>query len=553
MAKNSRALEPALARGRTTENWGSRLGVILAVAGSAVGLGNFLRFPGLAATYGGGVFMIPYFTALLLLGIPICWVEWSMGRYGGSKGYHSAPGIFTVLWRTSYSKYFGALALLVPLVIYMYYVYIEAWCLAYAFSYARGAMNQIAESNTGDEQIAAFRDNFRNFVGMGRNGFPGKEGLIFLAIVISINFYLIFRGLTKGIEAFCKFAMPMLILFALIILARVLTLGTPDPSKPEANINNALGFMWNPKPDSHGHVWGGLADPELWLAAAGQVFFTLSVGFGIVLNYASYLRKDDDVVLSGLTASATNEFCEVCLGGLITIPVAFLFLGSANLTKEVLGSPMTLGFQALPAVFCRMPAGQWFGAIWFFMLFLAAITSSLSMLQPAIAFLEEGLNLGRRASVTCLGFICLIGNLIVVFFSKNLLALDTMDFWVGTVCIYILATIQVITVAWVFGVPKARKEVARGADLRIPGIFWFIIKYVSPLYLLIIFAAWCYKSIPGKIREIAALPDTDRHVVQFVLLFILAVLLFFTMLIYLAGRRFRPDGLGEPAEQEVAR
>src|SRR5690606_31774118 len=103
--------------------------------------------------------------------------------------------------------------------------------------------------------------------------------------------------------------------------------------------------------------------------------------FGIVLNYASYLRSDDDVVLSGLTASSTNEFCEVCLGGLITIPVAFLFLGPESLNKDVLGSSFSLGFIALPTVFARMPVGALFGAIWFFMLFLAAITSSLSMLQ----------------------------------------------------------------------------------------------------------------------------------------------------------------------------
>ena len=140
---SNRSAEPALARNGSSENWGSKLGVILAVAGSAVGLGNFLRFPGIAALNGGGVFMIPYFISMLLLGIPICWVEWTMGRYGGAHGYNSAPGIFSVLWRTSYSKYFGVLALIIPVVIYMYYVYIEAWCLTYAFDYATGAMNEI--------------------------------------------------------------------------------------------------------------------------------------------------------------------------------------------------------------------------------------------------------------------------------------------------------------------------------------------------------------------------------------------------------------------------
>ena len=107
------------------ENWSSRIGVILAVTGSAVGLGNFLRFPGLAAKYDGGTFMIPYFIALLLLGLPLAWAEWSMGRYGGVRGFHSSPGIFRLLWRNRAAPYLGVLGLLVPVVIYMYYVFIE--------------------------------------------------------------------------------------------------------------------------------------------------------------------------------------------------------------------------------------------------------------------------------------------------------------------------------------------------------------------------------------------------------------------------------------------
>ena len=117
-----------------SENWGTRIGVILAVAGSAVGLGNFLRFPGIAAQNGGGAFMVPYFVSLLVLGIPLCWAEWTMGRYGGLCGFNSAPGIFSVLWRNPLAKYLGGIALLIPLVIYMYYVLIAAWGLGYAIT-----------------------------------------------------------------------------------------------------------------------------------------------------------------------------------------------------------------------------------------------------------------------------------------------------------------------------------------------------------------------------------------------------------------------------------
>ena len=535
----SQSPTPALA---CSENWGSKLGCILAVAGSAVGLGNFLRFPGQAALNGGGVFMVPYFVSLLLLGIPICWVEWTMGRYGGTKGFNSAPGIFSVLWRHPISKYFGALALIVPVGIYMYYVYIEAWCLAYAWDYLSGKMSRLSDPTSAE----TYKKHFSTFVGESSNGFllrgSLQESVVFLVIVFIVNFIFIYRGLTKGIELFVKIAMPLLILCAVVVLVRVLTLGTPDPAYPERNINNALGFMWNPKVAPGASIWTPLKDPQIWLAAAGQIFFSLSVGFGIILNYASYLRKDDDVVLSGLTASSTNEFCEVCLGGMITLPVAFLFLAPTDLTPEVITSGFKLGFIALPTVFARMPIGDLFGAIWYFMLFAAAITSSLSMLQPAIAFFEEGFGMGRRVSVTCLGLMTAIGGLLVVYFSKDSLALSTMDFWIGTVCIFILATVQVITVGWIFGVDRAREESKRGAAMQIPQIFWFIIKYVSPVYLLLIFGCWCYQSIPNEINKIRELHPDDRGTVLLTLSFIVILLVFFGMLVNLAGKRWKAEG-----------
>ncbi|MEZ6190877.1 MAG: hypothetical protein R3C45_06245 [Phycisphaerales bacterium] len=123
------------------ESWGTRIGVILAVMGSAVGLGNFLRFPGKAAQYEGGAFMIPYFIALLVLGIPLAWAEWGMGRYGGVRGHNSTPGIYRTIWRNRASPYFGVIGMIVPVIIYMYYVFIEAWCLSYAYYTATGALS----------------------------------------------------------------------------------------------------------------------------------------------------------------------------------------------------------------------------------------------------------------------------------------------------------------------------------------------------------------------------------------------------------------------------
>jgi NSS family neurotransmitter:Na+ symporter len=372
------------------EAWSSRFGVILAVAGSAVGLGNFLRFPGLAAQYGGGAFMIAYFVSLLLIGIPLGWVEWTLGREGGRRGFHSTAGIFHALMDRPWAKYLGVIGFFTPVVIYTYYVYVEAWCLGYALNAITGKLS-VAGMNYGEF--------FARFTGAQADGVALQFGLhdvgIFVLIVYVLNFFFIYRGISKGIETVCTYAMPALILIAVIILARVLTLGTPDASKPDQSVLNGLGYLWNPR-----DVATGLKNPELWLAAAGQIFFSLSVGFGVIITYASYLKTKDDVVLSGLTASAANEFCEVGLGGLITVPAAFIFLGAAGVAGQ---GTFALGFNVLPEVFVRMPGGQIFASIFFILLFLAAITSSLSMLQPGIAFLEEGLGLGRKASVALLG------------------------------------------------------------------------------------------------------------------------------------------------------
>jgi SNF family Na+-dependent transporter len=466
------------------EAWSSRLGVILAVAGSAVGLGNFLRFPGLAAQYGGGAFMIAYFISLLLIGIPICWVEWTLGRHGGRAGYHSTSGIFQVLLSKPYAKYLGVMGFVVPVCVYMYYVYIEAWCLGYALNALTGELSQ-----TGTD-YGAF---FGRFTGASSDGVALHFGLgdvgIFVLIVYVLNFLFIYRGISKGIETVCKYAMPALILIAIVILVRVLTLGTPDPAKPGQNVVNGLGYLWNP-----GDIATGLRNPQLWLAAAGQIFFTLSVGFGVIITYASYLQGKDDVVLSGLTASAANEFCEVGLGGLITVPAAFIFLGSAGIVGQ---GTFGLGFNVLPSVFAHMPGGHIFASLFFLLLFLAAITSSLSMLQPGIAFLEEGLNINRKQSVALLGFVTSIGTLLIWYFSKNLKALDTIDFWVGTVMLFIQATILVIIFAWGMGIEKGWAIAHEGAEMRIPIIYKFIIKYVTPAFLLIIFFLFVLQNVFG--------------------------------------------------------
>lgn len=514
------------------ETWATRVGVILAVTGSAVGLGNFLRFPGLAAQYGGGAFMIPYVVAFLLIGLPIAWVEWALGRYGGAHGFNSAPGVFRAVCGRRWASYLAVLGPLIPVMIYTYYVFVESWCLGYAWNYLTGGLN------LGDDS-AEYEAFFSDFVGQSANGASftgnGAQALTFLVLCFALNFFLIYRGLQKGIEWFCRFAMPALVICALIVLGRVLTLGTPNPEVPEQSLVNGLGAMWNPTKPSQ-TLGEALANPEIWLAAAGQIFFSLSVGFGIIITYSSYMKKNDDVALSALTSAAGNGFCEVVLGGLITIPAAFVFLGMPFVENPP--GTFGMGFVSLPNVFNMMPAGTFFGFLFFFLLFLAAVTSSLSMLQPAIALLEEGLGIGRKASVAMLGFVTFFGAMFIVYFSRNLLAMDTVDFWVGNVCIYVMATIQVIIFGWVLGADRGMDELQRGAEIRLPPGLGFVIKYVSPLYLLIIFALWLVNKLPERLRTIGQAEPGEPPVVSLSLALIAVVLIFFVLLINRAVQRW---------------
>ncbi len=511
------------------ERWGSRIGVILAVAGSAVGLGNFLRFPGQASQHGGGAFMIPYFCALVLLGIPIGWAEWTIGRYGGRKGFHSAPAVLGVIGRGRVARYFGVIGILIPLVVYMYYGLIESWCLRYAWDYAVGSVPLGHDPAAYAAQSKAL---FAHISGSAQNGVMLHGGVdpsvTFWVIVFAMNIWLIWRGLSGGIEKFCTLAMPTMAVCAVIVLIRVLTLGTPDPSHPDQNVINGLGFMWNPD-------LSALSSFETWLAAAGQVFFSLSVGFGVIINYASYLRKKDDVLLSGLTASATNEVFEVGFGGMITVTAAFIFLGASGATGGTFG----LGFETLPVVFRHMGGvGRWIGAIWFFMLFLAAITSSLSMLQPVRAFLEEALGITRAQAVGLLTIVTAAGSFWVIWFSKGLDALDTMDFWVGTAFILVLATVEIIAFGWVFGVDRGLDEAHEGAQMNVHrGIRW-VLKYVAPAYLLIVFGGFCIQNLPDRLAGL--MKDHVASSTLLVVFFFMMLLIAFTAV---GERRWRAAGL----------
>ncbi|MHB8906279.1 MAG: sodium-dependent transporter [Melioribacteraceae bacterium] len=459
------------------EQWGSRFGLILAVAGNAIGLGNFLRFPVQAASNGGGAFMIPYFIFFLIVGIPLMWMEWGIGRHGGKYGHGSAPGMFDVLWKNRIAKYFGAIGLFVSTIILIYYTYIESWTLGYSFL-------SITKSYFGLENFGEMKSFLYGY--QGREATTYFNGItvayIFMIITFAINFWVLYKGISKGIEKLAKIAMPMLFLFAIIIAIRVITLGTPDPSIPGNSVSSGFGFIWNPD-------FSKLGDPKIWLAAAGQIFFTLSVGMGTIHAYASYLKPKDDIALSALTTATTNEFAEVILGGSIAIPIAVAFFGVATTTAMAKGGSFDLGFASMPLVFEKIPFGEIFGFLWFLLLFFAGITSSVAMGQQVIAFLEDEFGMSRKKAVLTLGFFVVLSVQLVVFYLKFGF-LDEMDYWAGTFGLVVFALAETIIFMWIFGAEKAWAEMNEGGDIKIPRFFFYIMKYVTPLMLFVVMVWW---------------------------------------------------------------
>ena len=284
------------------ESWGSRVGLILAMAGNAVGLGNFLRFPVQAVQNGGGAFIVPYLVCFLLMGIPLLFVEWSMGRFGGKYGHHSTPFILDSMDKRKFWKYIGVFGIFTNLAVAAYYCYLESWTLSWVW-------HSISRTFAGQSQdeVAGF---FNSYVGLEMP----FETIFFWLVCLLLNTWILSKGLSGGVEKVAKIGMPLLIVFGvfLAIMAFNVEAGVAGA------INDAsvgLNFLWTP---DFSTIWS----PKVWLAAAGQIFFTLSVGMGSIQCYASYVKKNDDIALNAMSAGWMNEFVEVVLGAAIIIPIS---------------------------------------------------------------------------------------------------------------------------------------------------------------------------------------------------------------------------------------
>jgi len=473
---------------KTQERWGTRLGLVLAMAGNAVGLGNFLRFPAQAIRNGGGAFIIPYLVSFVLMGIPLLWIEWAIGRNGGRYGHHSTPGMMDVMGKQKWLKYIGVFGIFTNLAIAAYYCYLESWTLGYVWHSLIGTFNGMTA-----QQV---RDFFIKYVGAEGNPLfnISGEAILFFIITLCLNLWILSRGLSKGIEIASEIALPLLVVFGAFLAIRALTLNAGELNA----INDAivgLNYLWEPRFES-------LADPKVWLAAAGQIFFTLSVGMGTIHCYSAYLGEHDDIALNAVSAGFTNEFVEIVLGGSIIIPIGVAYLGLDEVQRIV---GLSMGFQTMPTLFQNW--GPLFSALagfaWFGLLFLAGITSSLAMGQSVMAFFQDEFNFSRVKSTLTFGSILLLlATPCIIFFSHG--AFNEFDDWSGTFSLVAFALLESLAFAYVFGIDKGWKEINLNAEIKIPKFFKFVMKYITPLFLLAVFVGSFISPLNGDWKSAIA-------------------------------------------------
>jgi SNF family Na+-dependent transporter len=459
---------------KTNESWGSSLGLVLAMAGNAVGFGNFLRFPVQAISNGGGAFIIPYLVCFVIMGLPLMFIEWTIGRWGGQFGDHSTPFMMERMGKKPLWRYVGIFGIFSSIAVSAYYCYMESWTLSYMYHSVIGTFKGMSQG-----EVAAFFTDYHN-MNSTHSGIPYENVGAFL-LCLALNVWILSRGLQQGIEKVAKIGVPLLVVLGIFLAIKGLTIKS-GVDGAVANGISGLNFLWKPQYDT-------LLDPKVWLAAAGQIFFTLSLGMGCVQCYASYLKRKDDIALSSLTTGFVNEFVEIVLGGTILISITVGFFGISTV-QQIIAQEGGLGmaFQSMPFLFQKW--GPFLGVIagfsFFALLFLAGITSSLAMGSPLVSFLQDEFNFKKKHAALTLGMVILLAGLPCVLFYKQGV-FDEFDYWAGTVGLFFFAMCEAVLFSWIFGVNKGWKEFTHAAKIKVPRFFKYLLLYITPTILIVIF------------------------------------------------------------------
>ena len=432
-------------------SFSGKLGYVMATAGSAVGLGNIWRFPYLAAKYGGGAFLLVYILLALTFGYAMIMSETAIGRMTGK----SPVGAFASLNRSRLMRAGGWLNAIIPMLIVPYYSVIGGWVCRYLWGYL-----------SGQGQSMALEGNFEGFLGS-----PAAT-LIFFLIFAACTMAVIFGGVRNGIENVSRVMMPMLVVLALVVVGFSVT-------RPGA----LAGVKYFLIPD--------LKHFSLMtvVSALGQMFYSLSIAMGILITFGSYTGRDVDI--EGTTAQVEIfDTVIAVMAGLMVIPAVFAFSGGDS---AALGKGPSLMFITLPKVFESM-GGPWIGTLFFLLVLMAALTSSVSLAETAVSTFEDEMHLSRPkataivsviifalGSLSCLGFNVLSG---VAPLGMDILSF--FDFMTNSVMMPIAAVATILLVLRSIGLQRLEAEITQSSKFRRRAVYRFVVKYLAIALLVVI-------------------------------------------------------------------
>ena len=438
------------------ENWTSKLGFILAAAGSAIGLGNIWRFPYVTGTNGGAIFILIYLAAILFIGYPILVSEMTLGR----KTEKNPIGAFKKMASNTPWPIVGALGVLSGFVILSYYSVVAGWGMSYIFK----SLNFTAESNF--PQI--FSAHISSFT----------EPIIWHGVFMFLTIAVIGAGVVNGIQKLVKILMPILFGIIFLLIIRSVTLD-----------GAAAGLSFYLKPDFSAITFQTFTD------AISQAFFTLSLGMGVMITYGSYLSENESINESAAFVLVFDTLVAL-LAGFAIFPAVFAFgLDPAS------GPGLT--FITLPAVFTQMPFGSFFSLIFFLLLTIAALTSSISMLEVVVAFLVDEYNWNRKKAsylMGCLIFFVGIPPLLGYssFSNFNFLGmdvLDTYDWFTNSIFLPTGGILTSIFVGHIWGSKNSIEEANKNSSFHIGSIYSLLLKYIVPAAVLFIMLFNIYQTI----------------------------------------------------------
>ncbi|PKG55092.1 sodium-dependent transporter [Shewanella sp. Choline-02u-19] len=440
------------------EQWNSRTGFILAAVGSAIGLGNIWRFPYMAYENGGGAFFIPYLFAMLSAGIPFMIMEFSLGhKYRGA-----APKVFAKLGQSIGLRleWLGWFQVFIAAVIAVYYVAIIGWAMSYlVFS---------VDQSWGTDTNSFF---FDEYLALGDNS-PTKLGDLQFHIAIpmtvawSITTLAVYSGVKAGIERASKIMMPLLFIMVLVLIGRIVMLpGALD----------GLNYLFRPD-------FSKILDAKVWSAAYGQIFFTLSVGFAIMLAYSSYLPEKSDINNNAFMTVLINCGFSILGGIMIFAVLGYMAAEQSKPITEVVTSGVGLAFVTIPAAINLLPIPYILGPLFFLALVVAGLSSHISIIEAVVSAVIDKITISRKKAAL---LVCALGYITSLAFSSNggLLLLDLVDYFINNVALLTSCLIELLIMGWLFKLADVRDYVNRSSEFSVGKWLIVCLRFISPIML----------------------------------------------------------------------